>query len=133
MAGTLQALFTPTLTERLPHYEAIRYWVVHAGLPILALYGYYIENWHLSYKDALRSGLALNILALFIYPLNILMGSNYIYLNAKPPGTTLYSILGPWPYYILSLQLVWLVLFCGLVFVFKNVTAYRYRNCDCNA
>jgi hypothetical integral membrane protein (TIGR02206 family) len=113
------------ITETLPHYEAVRYWVVHAGLPILAVFCYYIYDWQPTYKDAIRSGIALNLLALLMYPINLLLGSNYIYLNAKPAGTTLYTYLGPWPYYILSLQVVWLIFFCGLVFIFNRITDLR--------
>jgi len=55
---------------------------------------------------------------LAIYFANLIFGSNYMYLNAKPPGTTLYSILGPWPWYILSLEGVILVLFSALMIPF---------------
>ncbi|HPK09978.1 MAG TPA: TIGR02206 family membrane protein [Saprospiraceae bacterium] len=128
MAGTLQSLFTPTLTEYMPHYEAIRYWIVHSGLPLLAIYGYYIYGWQPTMKDALISGIALNILALIMYPINLLLGSNYVYLNGKPPGTTLYSYLGPWPYYIISLEFVWIIMFSLLVLIFRGISKMRGIN-----
>ncbi|HPQ21169.1 MAG TPA: TIGR02206 family membrane protein, partial [Saprospiraceae bacterium] len=120
--------FTPTLTEYMPHYEAIRYWIVHSGLPLLAIYGYYIYGWQPTMKDALISGIALNILALIMYPINLLLGSNYVYLNGKPPGTTLYSYLGPWPYYIISLEFVWIIMFSLLVLIFRGISKMRGIN-----
>jgi uncharacterized membrane protein YwaF len=99
--------------------------VVHAGLPLLAIFCYYVYGWQPTYKDAISSGIILNLLALVMYPINNILGANYIYLNAKPAGTTLYSYLCPWPYYILALQVIWITLFCGLVFIFNLITKAR--------
>lgn len=117
-AGTAQAMITPTHTAAFPNYEAIRYWAVHVGLPIMAIYGAAVYGWRLTWKDALYSGIGMNVVALIVYLINSLIGANYMYLNAKPPGTTLYSILGPWPWYILSLELVIVVLFSLLIVPF---------------
>jgi len=38
-AGTAQAMITPTHVAAFPNYEAIRYWAVHVGLPVMAVYG----------------------------------------------------------------------------------------------
>ncbi|MBK8850233.1 MAG: TIGR02206 family membrane protein [Saprospiraceae bacterium] len=119
MAGTFQALFTPTLTDVLPHYESLRYWGVHAGVVILALFGYFAMNWRLKPMDIVWSGIAMNATALIIYPYNCLTQSNYFFLNAKPPGTTLYSLLPEWPWYILSLELVLATLFSFLYLLFQ--------------
>jgi hypothetical integral membrane protein (TIGR02206 family) len=106
IAGCAQSIFTPTLTESLPHYEAIRYWMVHAVIILGALYGWYAYRWVITWKDAARSIIGLNLLAAIIYPINLFFNSNYMYLNGKPPGKTFYDLLGPWPDYILTLELV---------------------------
>jgi hypothetical integral membrane protein (TIGR02206 family) len=116
MAGCAQSIFTPTLTESLPHYEAIRYWAVHAVIILGALYGWYVYGLSLSWRDALKSALGLNLLAIIIYPINKYLGSNYMYLNMKPPGKTFYDLLGPWPDYIFVLELV-VFLFFGLLLI----------------
>ncbi|HRD07173.1 MAG TPA: TIGR02206 family membrane protein [Saprospiraceae bacterium] len=127
MAGTFQALFTPTLTDVLPHYEALRYWGVHAGVVILALFGYFAMGWRLKAMDIIWSGLAMNATALIIYPYNCLTHSNYFFLNAKPPGTTLYSLLPAWPWYILALEGVLIVLFSIIYAIFQfTPIAVRY-------
>ncbi len=117
-AGTAQAMITPTHEAAFPNYEAIRYWAVHVGLTIMAIYGAVVYGWRVSWKDALYSAIGMNLTALLIYFANIIIGANYMYLNAKPPGTTLYSILGPWPWYILSLEGVIFVLFSLLLVPF---------------
>ena len=118
LAGTAQANITPTLQNTFPHYEAIRYWAIHVGLPVIAIYLYYALGYRFNFKDAVRSALGLNVIAAIIYPLNIFLGSNYLYLNAKPPGTTIYNLLGPWPWYILNIELVMLVLFSAVLIPF---------------
>jgi len=124
-AGTAQAMITPTHVAAFPNYEAIRYWAVHVGLPVMAVYGAVVYGWRLTWKDALFSGIGMNLMALVIYFVNSTIGSNYMYLNAKPPGTTLYSILGPWPWYILSLEGVILVLFSLLLIPFILIKLTR--------
>lgn len=118
LAGTAQANITPTLLNTFPHYEAIRYWTIHMGLPVLAIYIYYALGYRFKLKDAVRSALSLNILAAIIYPINYLLGSNYLYLNAKPPGTTIYNLLGPWPWYIMNIEFLMLVLFSAVLIPF---------------
>lgn len=116
MAGCAQSIITPTLTESLPHYEAVRYWAVHAVIILGALYGWYAYGWNLTWKDALKSMVGLNILAAVIYPINLYFQSNYMYLNGKPPGKTFYDLLGPWPEYIIVLEVVVFVFF-GLILI----------------
>jgi len=116
MAGCAQSIFTPTLTETLPHYEAIRYWWVHGVIILGALYGWLVFGYHLRLKDALISMLGLNILAIIMYPINVFFNANYMYLNGKPPGTTFYDLLGPWPHYIWMLELA-VVLFFGILLI----------------
>lgn len=111
LAGTFQANITPTLTDVLPHYEAIRYWSIHTGLPVIVVYVFYVLGYRFTFRDAIKSALALNVIAIIVYPINLLLGANYLFLIAKPPPGTIYDLLGPWPWYILSLEVIMLVLF----------------------
>lgn len=116
IAGCAQSIFTPTLTESLPHYEAIRYWLVHAVIILGAFYGWYVYGYTPTVSDAIRSAVCINLLAAVLYPINVMLGANYMYLNAKPPGATFYDLLGPWPDYILMLEFI-LILFFGMILI----------------
>lgn len=119
MAGTFQSIFTPTLVHSFPHYEYFRYWLVHVGLVILAILPIFIWDWRLQKKDILNGFIGINILALLMYFINLGLDANYMYLIAKPKGDgTLYDVLGPWPYYILSLEVVAILLFSILYLPF---------------
>ncbi len=111
MAGTIQANITPTLHNVFPHYEWIRYWVIHSGLPVLAIYSFYVLGFRYNFRDIVRSALGMNILASIIYIINIYLNANYMYLVAKPPHGTIYDFLGPWPWYILSLEFALIIFF----------------------
>jgi len=111
MAGTIQANITPTLLNTFPHYEWIRYWLIHTGLPIMAIYTFYVLGFRYTFRDIVRSALAMNIVAAVVYLINIALDSNYMYLVAKPPPGTIYDVLGPWPWYIVSLEVALLIFF----------------------
>ena len=119
MAGTFQSLITPTIDNSLPHFDAIRYWLVHAGLVIVMLYGVFVFNFRLQWKDVIKAFLAINVLATIIYILNLLLDANYMYLVAKPSGGTIMDQLGDWPIYILQLELLVPIFFLLLVLPFK--------------
>lgn len=118
IAGCAQSIFTPTLTESMPNYEAVRYWAVHTIIILGALYGLIVYDYSLTWKDAIKSFIFINVVAAIIYPINIAIGSNYIYLNAKPAGKTFYDLLGEWPGYIVSLEIILIVVYMVMVFPF---------------
>jgi len=125
LAGTAQANVTPSLREVLPHYEAFRYWLIHMGLPILAVFTFYALGITYKFTDIVRSALGMNVLAAIMYPVNLMLGSNYIYLLGKPPSPTLYDVLGPWPWYILTLEFMLLICFSIVLIPFRLYLKYR--------
>jgi hypothetical integral membrane protein (TIGR02206 family) len=48
--------------------------------------------------------------------INWLIGSNYLFIAHKPATASLIDVLGPWPWYILSLEAIGLVL-CLLLYL----------------
>lgn len=115
--GVSQANFTPSVEFSLFHYDAIRYWMVHLGLVLLALYPALVWDWDLERSDISRTVIWLNIAAGIIFLINIFLNSNYMYVMDKPPGATFFSILPPWPSYILVLEgiiIIWSVVVYGL-------------------
>ncbi len=122
--GVSQANFTPSVQYSLFQYDAIRYWMVHMGLVLLAFYPAISWKWELELKDVVRTIIWLNIAALIIYGLNLLLNSNYLYVMGKPPGTTFFSILPEWPTYILVLEviiIVWSLMVLGIFKLIRKV------------
>jgi hypothetical integral membrane protein (TIGR02206 family) len=48
----------------------------------------------------------------------LISGANYGFLRAKPPQASLLDLLGPWPWYILALDALAVVLFTLLYLPF---------------
>lgn len=62
------------------------------------------------------------VIALFHTP------GNYMFLKAKPVNGSLLDILGPYPWYIISLEVVAFVIFVVLWLVFKDWRIMRQNS-----
>jgi hypothetical integral membrane protein (TIGR02206 family) len=68
-----------------------------------------------------------NIYVVPVFFLNLLIGSNYLFIAYKPDFPTLLDLLAPWPWYVLELEVVgFLILFIlYLPFLIKDAQAKR--------
>ena len=64
-----------------------------------------------SYRDVWVAAIALFCYALVVLPLNFLLGTNYGFLARKPEIGSLLDYLGPWPWYIASIEGIAIVAF----------------------
>lgn len=111
LGGGIQALLTPTLQHGFPHLDYWSYFITH-GLGMLgAVYGIVAMQYRPELKSVWRAFVATLCHALLVYPINLLLNSNYLYLSHKPNTPSLMDYLGPWPWYILSLVGVALIVF----------------------
>ena len=114
LAGTLQAVLTPDLHVGFPSVEFVLFVVGHLGIVLAALYLV------VGLRIVPRPGAAVRVFgitvayAAVIGAFNWLTGSNYMYLAAPPENPSLLSLLGPWPWYVLSATGVAIVLFAVL-------------------
>ncbi len=111
MVGTLQALLTPDLPQAAPHYSYASYWILHGVLIYLPIYCIVVFGFRIGKKDFINAFIAGNIYLVLTLILNFALGSNYFYTSHKPPSASLLDFLGPWPWYILSVELLTILLF----------------------
>ena len=111
IVGTLQAVITADLQYTMPHYSYFIYWIFHVSLVWIPVYIVLRLNITPSIRDMIRAFIAGNIYLLFTLIINFLIGSNYFYTRHKPPGGSLLDLFGPWPWYILVVEAVAIVLF----------------------
>ncbi|MFO0709699.1 MAG: TIGR02206 family membrane protein [Sandaracinus sp.] len=105
-AGTVHALITPTPGEGFPSLEYVRYFVCHGLLVLVATYAVLALDLALSWRSALRALLALQLWELVVAVVDLALDQNFMYLRHAPPSPTLIDSLGPWPVYLVSLELV---------------------------
>jgi len=121
LAGTLNATITPDLHNGFPHYDYLIYFPNHAGLVVLALYIPLVYKIDITLKDLWNAFLMINIYLVSIHLLNWILDANYMYTMAKPPVASLMDYLGPWPWYLVSGQLM------GLAFFFLAYLPFGIR------
>jgi hypothetical integral membrane protein (TIGR02206 family) len=120
-AGTLQATLTPDIATGFPSWEFIQFFWSHGGilLAILCLIG---RGFRPRRRSVLRMMLAVNAYALFVGALDALFGWNYGYLCAKPLSPSVLDYMGPWPWYLASLEAVALASFVLLDLPWKVIS-----------
>lgn len=122
IGGALQALLTPDLFYTFPHFRFIHFFIAHIAIILAILYMIWVYAMVPTWKSIVKSFITLNIIAFFVFLVNIQTGSNYMFLARKPKGPSILDWLGPYPWYILSLELITLVMFLVLYipFYFKK-------------
>ena len=126
--GCTQASITPTLIVSLFNWDALRYWTLHFLIVIVTLYPMFNWKWELKFSDVWKTIVGLNVVALVIYLINVQLGSNYMYLNAKPPGKNLYAFFPEWPYFILIIEVILIVFSHLLYFLYKYLLGLKPKN-----
>jgi len=132
LGGAIPALLTPDLSGyNYPHYVFFKYFILHGLIVISVIYMTVVHSYKLDIKSVFKAFIYTNIFALFMIPVNIITGGNYLFLCRKPEAITPLDFLGPWPWYIISMEVVVLVMFLVLYlpFVIKDYVD-RYKNTD---
>jgi hypothetical integral membrane protein (TIGR02206 family) len=98
-----QALITPDVgAPDFPHHGFLTFFALHLLVVWAAIYltwGRGMRPRWRSYRFAVIATLAW---AAFTFTFNAITGTNYGYLNRKPPTASLLDVLGPWPVYLLT-------------------------------
>ncbi|WP_421384859.1 TIGR02206 family membrane protein [Bacillus salacetis] len=127
MTGAFIAILTPELFFGFPHFRFFQFFIAHIAIVLSCLYMVWIEGYRAEYTSVLKSLAALNIIAFLVFLVNIALGANYMFLLHKPVNASPIDFLGPYPWYIFSLEAVAFLLFSLLYLPFyysrkKNVS-----------
>ncbi len=120
VAGALQAIFTPVLSYGLPHFRFIHFFSTHILIIWVAVYFTIIRDYRPTFASVWKALLFLNLLLPVIVWVNNRVGGNYWFLTEKPGDGSLLDFLGPYPWDILSLEVVAIFIFLGLWLVFRK-------------
>lgn len=111
LSGTFQAVLTPDLNETFPNPFFIGFFVDHCGIVVSVLF----LTWGLAMRPqpgAVWRALAWSQVYMVCAGLvDWALHVNYGYLRAKPLHGSLLDYFGPWPWYILTLEVMALVFF----------------------
>ncbi|CAG9608793.1 YwaF family protein [Pseudoneobacillus rhizosphaerae] len=122
--GAFAALLTPELFLGFPHFRFFQFFITHMVIIWTALYYVWVKGFYPKSKGVWLAFLFLNLSAFSAFCVNHLTGGNYMFLAQQPENASLIDYLGPYPYYIFSLEGLALGLFWLLWLPFakkKNV------------
>lgn len=127
LGGSSQALLTPDLPPEIPFIEYLYFFATHGGVITAAFF--LTVAWRLRPQRGAvgRAFAATNVYVAAAALLNMLTGANFGYLCEKPLSPSLLDYLGPWPWYIVSLEVVALTLFALLDIPFWLSRRHGYR------
>lgn len=110
IAGASNSILTPDLTIGFPSVDFWVYFISHGGIITSVLLATWGLKMRPTFGSVVRAFAFANLYAAALIPVNLLVGSNYMFLCKKPAGTTPFFFLD-WPWYILFLEPFAFVLF----------------------
>lgn len=127
IAGAIQALLTPDAgIYGFPHFRFVQTMISHGTIVTAAIYMTVVEGSRPYWSSLKRVAIGGNLYMLVIFILNQVLGSNYLFIAHKPETASLMDMLGPWPWYILSLEVIALAM-CLLLYMPYAIRDQRAR------
>lgn len=114
LAATFQALLTPAIGVGFPAWPFVTFFIQHFAIVAAALYLPVVEGWRPRqplWKSPLQAyGWSLAYLV-FAMSVNRLLETNFGFASRPPDNPSLIDHLGPWPWYLLWMQVIAIILF----------------------
>ena len=117
--GAIFAILTPDIREAFPDYSSISFFVTHYFIYFSVFYGFKYFKFTITFNSLKKALLYLNLIMAVLFPLNYLLKSNYMFLRFKPISSPM-DYLGPWPYYIISLEIAMFIFFGSMYLPFRK-------------
>lgn len=121
IGGAVQAIATPVLDMGFPHFRYFHFFYTHLGIILTALYFVWVKGYRPTFRGVIKTLIVLNVLLPIIVLVNRLVNGNYMFLQSKPESGSLLDMLGPYPWYIVSLEAVAFSIFTLLWLLFRKI------------
>jgi hypothetical integral membrane protein (TIGR02206 family) len=118
LLGASQAIFTPLLNFDFPHFRFFHFFYTHLMDIWVVFYFTWVVGYRPTFWSVVKLFVFLNLLMPIIMLINRAVDGNYMFLSHKPNSASLLNLLGPYPWYILSMEflLITLSLIVWLIF-----------------
>lgn len=111
LGSAIQVILTPDLYKfSFPHFLYFQSFVSHGGVVLACLFMVVAYNYRPTIRSMWVTILLVNIYGVCIFFLNKVLGSNYLYIMKKA-GMTILNFFGPWPWYLLTMELAMILSF----------------------
>lgn len=120
LLGASQAIFTPALSYDFPHFRFFHFFYAHIMVVWVTLYFTWVKKYHPTFRSVMKLIVFINLLIPIILVVNKATNGNYWFLRHKPEGPSLFDLLGPYPWYIFSLEGLLVVLSLVVWLIFRK-------------
>jgi len=128
IGGGIPAILSPDLLAGFPHPAFFYFFVSHGLILLGVMYATIVFRFRPSFASVGKAIIATLVLMAVIYPINLLLNSNYMYLLAKPQALTLMEFMGQWPWYILALTIIGIIVYLLCYLPFLIFGKYEDKN-----
>jgi hypothetical integral membrane protein (TIGR02206 family) len=103
-----QALITPDIgtpaegAPDFPHHLFVTFFALHVLVVWAGIYLTWGRRMRPRWRDFRFAAIVGLVWVAFTLAFNVIFGTNYGYLNRKPPTASALDLLGPWPIYLLA-------------------------------
>ncbi len=112
LGGAIQALIQPDIgIFSYPHFRFFQFFVSHGLLITAALYATFIFGYKPRFKSVFKIFGITNLYMVAMALFNYLFDGNYLFICHPPETASIIDLLGPWPWYIIPLEIIALVSF----------------------
>ncbi len=119
IVGATQAIITPSAGEYgLPHFRAFQTLISHGMVVVALVFVTTAEGLRPTWVSVWKTMIVLNVYLLLVSGVNYALGSNYMFTMRKPHTASLFDVMGPWPWYLLTAEVLAVLLFSLLYLPF---------------
>ena len=122
------AMITPDLLYDFPHPVYIIFYLGHSLTVLSVLFAMFVFGFQPQLRSVGIAIVATIIYGLIILAVNLLLGTNYLFLMAKPSAASLFDYLGPWPWYLVGLTVLCVIVFVLCYLPFPVLRKIKSRN-----
>jgi len=128
IGGALQPLITPDAgIWGFPHLRFFQVIISHGLIVSSAVYMTVVQRYRPTWRSLQRVLVGGGLYMAFIFGLNYLLGSNYLFIAHKPVTASLMDMLPDWPVYILFIIAIGVFVFLLLYVPFMIIDARQKR------
>ncbi len=120
MPAAMQSLATPELTHGWSGFLVFDYFFSHSTQVLAPLVLVYYAKMRPGLNSWWKVFVTVNVILAVVFCIDYLLGANYIYLMQKP-GVDNPLLIGPWPWYILGVEIAGLLHIIIFYMMFRKV------------
>lgn len=128
VGSALQAMLTPDISAYMfPHFRYVHFFISHGGIVVANMFIVFVEKYRPTAKSVWKAFLYLNLYTFFVFLMNYFIKGNYMYISEKPVNPSILDYLGPWPLYLLPLEVIAVITFLILYVPFGLLDRFEKK------